>query len=123
MLAGTFFLRCPQLNWLKVKKDYLAGMTDSCDLVPIGAYYGKGKRTGVYGAYLLACYNPDEEVYESVCKIGTGFNDEALASLHAALKERTLKQWEDLAAGAGFEVEQLTDSPSPACQLLTLTPK
>lgn len=38
-------------------------------------------------------------------------------------KERTLKQWEDLAAGAGFEVEQLTDSPSPACQLLTLTPK
>ena len=80
------------LNWLKVKKDYLAGMTDSCDLVPIGAYFGKGKRTGVYGAYLLACYNPDEEVYESVCKIGTGFNDEALASLHAALNAKTIEQ-------------------------------
>ena len=79
------------LNWLKVKKDYLAGMTDSCDLVPIGAYFGKGKRTGVYGAYLLACYNSDDEVYESVCKIGTGFNDEALASLHAALSEKTIE--------------------------------
>ncbi|WZH42644.1 ATP-dependent DNA ligase [Fusarium acuminatum] len=77
-------------NWLKIKKDYLSGVGDSLDLVVLGAYYGKGKRTSVYGAFLLACYNPNSETYETVCNIGTGFSEQVLEELHKQLSDITI---------------------------------
>ncbi|KAL8811033.1 MAG: hypothetical protein Q9200_002122 [Gallowayella weberi] len=79
-------------NWLKVKKDYLTGIGDSLDLVVLGAYYGRGKRTSVYGAFLLACYNPSKQTYESVCNIGTGFSEAILEELHSMLREITIEK-------------------------------
>jgi len=32
------------LSWLKLKRDYLEGLADSLDLVPIGAWWGQGRK-------------------------------------------------------------------------------
>ena len=75
--------------WLKLKRDYIDGLADSFDLVPVGAYAGTGKRSGGYGAFLLACRvaAPGAARYQPVCKVGTGFSDDDLATF-SALFER-----------------------------------
>ena len=80
-------------NWLKLKKDYLdTSLGDSIDLVIIGAQYGKGKRKGLYGSFLLACYNDDNETYETVTMTGGGLKDAELDELYNKLKEIILPQ-------------------------------
>jgi len=67
--------------WIKYKRDYKSEMTDTVDLVIVGAYHGRGKRAGTYGALLLAAYNPANDTFETVTKCGTGFTDEDLSKL------------------------------------------
>ena len=87
-LNATYEPSKRSLNWLKLKKDYLdTGISDSLDLVVVGADFGTGKRAGLYGSFLLACYDEDTECLQTVCKIGTGFSDEFLLKIHNQLKE------------------------------------
>ncbi|MGZ7159733.1 MAG: ATP-dependent DNA ligase [Methanobacterium sp.] len=68
-------------TWIKWKKEYITKLTDTFDLVIIGAYSGRGRRSGTYGALLCAAYNHDEDTFETVTKLGTGFSDEQLADM------------------------------------------
>ncbi len=72
-------------HWLKLKREYRNELGDSLDLVVIGGFFGKGRRTGNYGTLLLATYDEDEDTFPSICKVGTGFSDESLDQLYQIL--------------------------------------
>jgi len=76
--------------WIKYKRDYKSEMTDTVDLVIVGAFHGRGKRAGTYGAILLAAYDPDEDVFKTVTKCGTGFSDEDLKQLPKMMKKHQI---------------------------------
>ncbi len=76
--------------WIKYKRDYKSEMTDTVDLVIVGAFHGRGKRAGTYGALLLAAYNPEKDVFETLTKCGTGFTDEDLAKLPKMLQKHKI---------------------------------
>jgi len=65
-------------------------MTDTVDLAVVGAFHGRGKRAGTYGALLLATYNPDTDTFETVTKCGTGFTDKDLANIPEMLQRHLI---------------------------------
>ena len=80
-------------HWLKLKREYQNELGDSLDLVVIGGFFGKGRRTGSYGTLLLATYDEDEDAFTSICKVGTGFTDEDLDQLYQMLNPKvTIKK-------------------------------
>ena len=80
-------------HWLKLKREYRNELGDSLDLVVIGAFFGKGRRTGRYGTLLLATYDDDQDMFTSICKVGTGFTDENLDQLYQILSDKvTIKK-------------------------------
>jgi DNA ligase-1 len=68
-------------QWIKLKRDYRTELSDTLDLVVVGAFTGRGRRAGVYGALLLAAYDPTTDRFATVCSVGTGFSDAELAAL------------------------------------------
>ena len=80
-------------HWLKLKREYQNELGDSLDLVVIGGFFGKGRRTGSYGTLLLATYDEDDDTFTSICKVGTGFSDESLDQLYQILHPKvTIKK-------------------------------
>jgi DNA ligase-1 len=76
--------------WIKYKRDYKSELTDTVDLVIVGAFHGRGKRAGRYGALLLAAYDEEKDVFQTVTKCGTGFTDEDLEKIPKILEKHRI---------------------------------
>ena len=90
-LQGTYRAGAREYLWIKLKREYKSEMSDTLDLVVIGAIYGKGKRVNRYGALLLAAYDKEEDMFRSFCKVGTGFSDEQLKIIYEKLQKCIIK--------------------------------
>lgn len=70
-------------NWVKLKRTTSGQLNDTVDLVLLGYYFGKGKRTAFgLGALLAGVYNSEHDRFETITKIGTGLSDEGWREIH-----------------------------------------
>ncbi|MEM4724224.1 MAG: ATP-dependent DNA ligase, partial [Candidatus Hadarchaeum sp.] len=72
--------------WLKLKPTL-----ETLDLVVVGALFGKGKRAGVFGSYVLAALDSDTGKFKTVTKCGSGYTDEDLEELTKMFKKLQIK--------------------------------
>ena len=73
-------------NWVKLKRHSAGALNDTIDCVLLGYLYGRGKRTALgAGSLLVGLYDPAQDLFVTVTKIGTGLSDEQWRSI----RERT----------------------------------
>ena len=102
-LNAPYVAGARKFAWIKLKKSYQGNLADTVDVAIIGFYKGKGKRTEFgLGGLLTAVYDPESEMFTSIAKIGTGFNEEEMQSLFDRLSKLAVK---DKPANVDSELE------------------
>lgn len=76
--------------WVKWKRSYQSKMIEPVDLTVVGAFMGRGKRAGTYGALLAAAYDKKADVFRTVCKVGSGFTDKHLEAMPKMFKKHII---------------------------------
>jgi DNA ligase 1 len=89
-LSSVYRAGAREYAWVKLKREYRSDLADTIDLVIIGALHGRGRRTGKYGALLLAAYDPKSDMFQSATKVGTGFTDEHLEQFYNNLEKHVI---------------------------------
>ena len=79
-------------SWIKLKRSYQSKMADPIDVVVVGAFIGRGRRSGNYGALLVSVYDHERDMFPTISKLGTGFTDQELNDLPKILAPYKLEK-------------------------------
>ena len=74
-------------HWIKLKGLEGGKLKDSIDVTLVGAFYGRGRRKGVYGTYIGAVYDPLNDKFEAFTRVSSGWTDEIMESLKNEVKK------------------------------------
>ena len=114
--------------WIKLKKSY-GKAVDTVDGIIVGYYLGQGARAQFeFGGVLLAIYNSDSGRLETVAKVASGFSEEEMVELRAALEKIKTKEppanldfkievdfWVEPKYVVEAAFDEITESPNHTC--------
>lgn len=79
-------------SWIKLKRIFQSKIVEPIDVVIVGAFMGRGRRSGNYGALLVAVYDHERDAFPTISKLGSGFTDDELVSLPKMLSSYKLEK-------------------------------
>ncbi|MCX6783774.1 MAG: ATP-dependent DNA ligase [candidate division WWE3 bacterium] len=82
---STYHAGARDYSWVKLKREGdTSGLADTIDCVVMGYYAGEGKRNDFgIGAFLVGVYDPSDDTFKTLAKIGTGLTDDRWRELKA----------------------------------------
>ncbi len=75
-------------KWIKLKANTRSDLVDTIDVVVMGYYGGRGDRARFgFGTLLAGVYDPKEDKYYSIGKVGSGFTEEMMEKMFKEMQK------------------------------------
>ena len=116
-------------NWIKLKRSYQGELADTVDCAVVGYFRGRGMRAAFgIGALLTAVYDPANDRFATVAKLGTGFSDEEWVRMRELLDAESVPDkparvdsvieadvWSEPRYVVELKADEITRSPLHTC--------
>jgi DNA ligase-1 len=87
-VGSTYEPGTRNFKWIKLKANTRSDLVDTIDVVVLGYYSGGGDRARFgFGAILAGVYDPKEDKYYSIGKVGSGMKEDDLEKMFKDMQE------------------------------------